>query len=101
MRKRAWRGLIVGLGLLAGFGTGPAPGCAAEALWKDSPGGQVPPEIARLNDFMHDLSERIKPALVQVRVRRPAEPSRPIEESPRAPDDGRRGTGSGFIIRNS
>ena len=31
---------------------------AAEALWKDSPGATPPPDIARLNDFMHELAER-------------------------------------------
>ena len=71
---------------------------AAQPLWKESQGAPVPPEIARLNDLMHALSERLKPALVQVRVRRQAET--PTEGAdPQQPDDERRASGSGFIIR--
>ena len=43
---------------------------ADEPLWKESPGAVAPPELARLNDFVHSLSEQIKPSLVHVRVRR-------------------------------
>ena len=70
---------------------------AAEALWKDSPGAAVPPDIARLNDFMHDLAERMKPALVQVRVRRALEPGE-SQEQQGTPEE-RRSAGSGFIVR--
>ncbi len=45
----------------------------AEPLWKESQGAAAPPDIVRLNDFMHDLTERLKPPLVQIRVRRAAE----------------------------
>ena len=76
---------------------------AAEPLWTESQGASAPPEIARLNDLMHGLAERLKPALVQVRVRRPAERepegSNPPGPSPSPPEEGRRSTGSGFIIR--
>ncbi|HZP39437.1 MAG TPA: trypsin-like peptidase domain-containing protein [Methylomirabilota bacterium] len=68
---------------------------AAEALWKDSPGATPPPDIARLNDFMHDLAERMKPALVQVRVRRAIEQGEEAQPSP----EERRSAGSGFIVR--
>jgi serine protease Do len=73
---------------------------AAEPLWKESQGAAPPADIARLNDFMHDLSERMKPSLVQVRVRRVAEPPEG-EQSPNAPTppDERRSSGSGFVIR--
>ena len=50
--------------------TAVTPARAADPLWRDSPGASAPPDIVRLNDFMHDLSERMKPSLVQVRVRR-------------------------------
>ncbi|HEX6081363.1 MAG TPA: trypsin-like peptidase domain-containing protein [Methylomirabilota bacterium] len=70
---------------------------AAEALWKDSPGAAVPPDIARLNNFMHDLAERMKPALVQVRVRRALEPGE-SQEQQGTPEE-RRSAGSGFIVR--
>ena len=73
---------------------------AAEPLWKESQGATPPADIARLNDFMHDLSERMKPSLVQVRVRRVAEPPEG-EQPPNAPTppDERRSSGSGFVIR--
>jgi len=70
---------------------------AAEALWKDSPGAAVPPDIARLNNFMHDLAERMKLALVQVRVRRALEPGE-SQEQQGTPEE-RRSAGSGFIVR--
>ena len=47
---------------------------------------------------MHDLAERMKPALVQVRVRRAAEPQVEGQEQPSSPEE-RRSAGSGFIIR--
>lgn len=75
---------------------------AAEPLWQESQGASVPPDIARLNDFMHGLSERLKPSLVQVRVRRAAEPQPEGQEqqpSQPGPPDERRSSGSGFIIR--
>jgi serine protease Do len=70
----------------------------AEALWKESQGAVAPPDIARLNDFMHDLTERLKAPLVQIRVRRVAEAQEGQEQQPNAPDE-RRSQGSGFIIR--
>jgi len=71
----------------------------AEPLWKESQGAAAPPDIARLNDFMHDLAERLKPPLVQIRVRRAADPQAEGQEpQPNAPDE-RRSQGSGFIIR--
>ena len=73
------------------------PAGAAEPLWQESPGTAPPPEIARLNDFMNSLAERLKPPLVQIRVRRAIEPSAEGNE-PGMPDD-RRSSGSGFIIR--
>jgi serine protease Do len=75
------------------------PAGAAEPLWKESQGATAPADIARLNDFMHELAERIKPALVQVRVRRVAEPQPEGQEQPPTPPDPRRSSGSGFIIR--
>jgi len=69
---------------------------ANEPLWQESPGMSPPPEIARLNDFMNSLAERLKPSLVQIRVRRAIEPQ--SEGEPGMPDD-RRSSGSGFVIR--
>jgi serine protease Do len=71
---------------------------SVEPLWKESQGAVAPPDIARLNDFMHDLTERLKAPLVQIRVRRVAEAQEGQEQQPNAPDE-RRSQGSGFIIR--
>jgi len=97
------RALVLALGLYAFLPLGAPPAAlAADPLWTESPGAAPPPEIARLNEQLHTLAERLKPALVQVRVRRPVEPDAE-DESPRrppgAPDEGRRASGSGFIIR--
>lgn len=73
---------------------------AAGPLWQEGKSGAVPPEIARLNDLLSDLSERLKSGLVQIRVQRreppPAEGAAPQE----SPDERmRRAAGSGFLIR--
>jgi serine protease Do len=73
-----------------------APAGAADALWTESQGGTVPPEIARLNELVHDVAERLKPALVQLRVRRAAERD---GDEPGGQQEERRASGSGFIIR--
>ena len=57
----------------------------------------VPPELARFNQLLADLAERLKPALVHIRVRRANAPKE--EES--EPGDPRRSTGSGFLINPS
>ena len=76
-----------------------APARAADPLWRESPGATAPPDIVRPTDFMHDLSERMKPSLVQVRVRRAVEPAAEgSQEQPGSPEE-RRSAGSGFIIR--
>ena len=81
--------------VLAGPGAAQTP--ASGPLWSDSGGAQVPADIARLNDHMNGLAEKLKPAMVQVRVRRAAEPQ--VEgEAPETPDE-RRSSGSGFLIR--
>jgi serine protease Do len=54
----------------------------------------VPPELARFNQLLGDLAERLKPALVHIRVRRANAP----KEEEQEPGDPRRSTGSGFII---
>jgi serine protease Do len=98
MNVRAWRGGVIAAALAVASWIEPAQG--AEPYWRDSADGKVPLEISRINDFMHELAERLKPALVQIRVRRAAEPPREGDESPRAPEERRRGSGSGFVIRH-
>lgn len=79
--------------------------CAATApadapLWQESTRGTVPPELSRLNDLLAQLAERLKPGLVQIRARRPQPPPPEGAEPPQQPpDEGRRTSGSGFIIR--
>ena len=77
-------------------------GCASSAiggpLWQEGTAGAVPAEIARLNDHLGQLAERLKPGLVQVRVRRPQPPAEEGAE-PTPPDEPRTASGSGFLIR--
>ncbi len=73
-------------------------GAADEPLWKESPGLAPPPEIARLNNVMNELAERLKPALVQVRVKRAVEVHTEGADPFGGPEE-RRSSGSGFIIR--
>ncbi len=74
------------------------PGWAADLLWKDSAGAAPPPEIARLNNFMNELAERLKPALVQIRVKRAVEAHAEGTDPFGGPED-RSSSGSGFVIR--
>ena len=68
-------------------------------LWTETGDAKVPADIARLNDYMSGLAERLKPALVQVRVRRA--PDAPAEGEQQSPPEERerRSSGSGFLIR--
>ncbi|MCI0545659.1 MAG: trypsin-like peptidase domain-containing protein [Candidatus Rokubacteria bacterium] len=86
------------LGLIAACLMATGPAAAADSLWTDSQSSSVPPDILRLNNYLHELSERLKPALVQVRVRRSTE-AQQQEDAERSPEEGRRASGSGFLIR--
>ncbi len=100
MRPPALRPLLALLSSLLIISAAGLPAARAdEPLWKESQGAAPPPDIARLNDFMHDLAERLKPSLVQVRVRKAAEPAVEGQEPSGPPDDPRRSSGSGFLIR--
>jgi len=87
--------LLVGTLLLVGCAT-TAP--SGNALWREGGGGVIPPEIARFNDLLSQLAERLKPGLVQVRVRR-AQRETPSQESQPSPEERRRTSGSGFLVR--
>jgi serine protease Do len=71
---------------------------AADPLWKDSAGAAPPPDIARLNNFLNELAERLKPALVQIRVKRAVEARGEGLDPFHGPED-RASSGSGFVIR--
>jgi serine protease Do len=81
--------VVVVLGGCAGSTTG-----GSAALAGDGPGAA--PELARFNELLAELADRLRPGLVHVRVRRAAaERDREREEGPGEP---RRSTGSGFVI---
>ncbi len=95
--RRRWR--WVALGAIVFFlgassialpqGSGPVP----SIFWQEGKGGEVAPELARINKALTELAERLKPGLVQIRVRRSqSEPSTPDEPTPR------RSLGSGFTV---
>ncbi len=78
-----------------------APAVAAEpALWKENSGVPAAPELARFNDLLSQLADRLKPALVQVRVG-PGNGKAGSGEKPDPPSEAPRGTGSGFFIHES
>jgi serine protease Do len=61
----------------------------------------APPELARFNELLADLADRLKPALVHVRVRREAagrEEGPGGQGGPGQEPEPRRSSGSGFII---
>ncbi|HKZ07284.1 MAG TPA: trypsin-like peptidase domain-containing protein [Methylomirabilota bacterium] len=112
MRHRAAAVASLSLVLLAPVAAGAQPATTPAAsppgptYWTESASATIPADIQRLNDFMNQLAERMKPALVQVRVRRAVDPSDAPEQQPRSPgqppsppEEGRRASGSGFIIR--
>jgi serine protease Do len=80
---------------------GPAPAQTAPSgpLWTETGDAKVPADIARLNDHMNGLAEKLKPALVQVRVRRALEPQAEGEQPATPEERERRSMGSGFLIR--
>ena len=90
-------GLVAGTALAVLMtSVSPVMAQAPERLWREAPTPAVPADIARLNDHIHTLTERLKSALVHVRVRRPAES--PAEGEGSTPEE-RRASGSGFVIR--
>ena len=94
--RRRWRVLtaVAGFVLLASVSVAPAQ--SPERLWQEKADAAPPADIQRLNDFLHNLAERLKPFLVQVRVNRAVESP---AESEGGPPEGRRASGSGFLIR--
>jgi serine protease Do len=94
--------LVLAVALVASVVGTVAPGLASdmggvEFTWQESPTVlTAPPELARFNDLLADLADRLKPALVHVRVRRPA--VQKDKEDSDSPSEPRRSSGSGFII---
>lgn len=69
----------------------PTGGLPAGQLWQEGAPAAVPPELARLQEALTGLAERLKPGLVQIRVRRPAAEASGEEGL-------RRSMGSGFLV---
>ena len=71
----------------------------AEPLWKESQGAVAPPDILRLNDFMHALAGAPQAAAgADPRAPGGRGPGRGPGAAAQCPDE-RRSQGSGFIIR--
>ncbi|MGH7310800.1 MAG: S1C family serine protease [Candidatus Rokuibacteriota bacterium] len=68
-------------------------GCAGSLGAGSASPASVAPELARFNDLLAGLAERLKPALVHVRVRREG-----TKEEPKDLDEPRRSQGSGFVV---
>jgi serine protease Do len=96
VRGRRWRVLtaVAVSVLLASVSVARAQ--SPERLWQEKADAAPPADIQRLNDFLHNLAERLKPFLVQVRVNRAVESP---GESEGGTPEGRRASGSGFLIR--
>ena len=86
---RRGAGILAGLALVLWAASAPAQ--PAGQLWQETVPAPVDPELARLNAALTRLAERLRPALVQLRVRRAAAPD---AEGP----DARRAMGSGFLV---
>src|SRR5262245_47941547 len=99
--RLASRMLVVAIGMCALVATvGPAWVFAGDPLWTDSQGASAPPELARINDLLYSLAERLKPPLVQVQVQVRRTPESQAEgSSQQGPPKDERRRGSGFIIR--
>ena len=102
MLKRGRARAVCAAVLTGIFVAGVGPAWAADPggvnfTWQESPSAVVaPPELARFNQLLGDLADRLKPALVHVRVRRPAVVK--DKDDPDMPNEPRRSQGSGFII---
>ena len=93
---RGWLGgLLLGLGLIGPVGPllAQSPPGPAGVLWQDAEPVRVDPELGRLNAALAGLVERLRPGLVQVRVR-----VRRAEGTPAEEGRGRSALGSGFLI---
>jgi serine protease Do len=72
----------------------PAPAANDTKYWREDIAVAPAPELTRFNQLLADLADRLKPALVHVRVRRA--PGKDRDED--GPGEPRRSTGSGFVI---
>ena len=87
--------LLLLLGFLA---LDPGPVRAADTTTKATAAPAVAPELARFNDLLAGLAERVKPPIVHVRVQRPVVTRDKGTEKNEPEGEPRRSAGSGFII---
>jgi serine protease Do len=88
--RRVVLGVVLSLALAA-----PVQGPAQEVkYWREDTAVTPAPELSRFNTLLADLAEKLKPALVSVRVRRAG--SRDSDDT--SPGEPRRSSGSGFLI---
>ena len=92
-RGRALIALVLAVSFAGCAGSGTAE---SSRLWREAPTAAAPPELTRFNDLLADLADKLKPALVHVRVRR-GTPAAAMDDS-ESPGEPRRSTGSGFVI---
>jgi serine protease Do len=92
MAASRWSGSVVAAALLAVLAGSSGPVATAADVAPHT----TPPELARFNDLLADLAERLKPALVYVSVRREAPPRTDGDEEAQPPE--RRSSGSGFVV---
>ncbi len=92
--QRVTGSALAALALVAAGGGAPLAAQAPAPIWEEAGPGAPDPELARLNTALVRLAEQLKPALVQIRVRRPA-----AEKD--GEDEPRRGLGSGFLVHPS
>ncbi|MGH7320637.1 MAG: S1C family serine protease [Candidatus Rokuibacteriota bacterium] len=89
-----WRsGLVAGLGavMVTGSSVAQMGSVPPGPLWQEGLPATVEPEIARLNDALTRLAERLRPALVQLRIQRATGEAEGEEGQ-------RRSMGSGFLV---
>ena len=58
------RQVVMGLAVIVLTASSAGVSGAAEPFWRESASAPPPADIARLNDFMNGLTERLKPSLL-------------------------------------
>ena len=95
--SRSRRSVLLAIVLCVELSVPLASGSAQEVkYWREDVAVTPAPELARFNDLLADLAEKLKPALVYVRVRRGAPGGRDTDDM--GPGEPRRSSGSGFLI---
>jgi len=95
--SRSRRSVLLAIVLCVELSVPLAPGSAQEVkYWREDVAVTPAPELSRFNDLLADLAEKLKPALVYVRVRRGGAGGRDTVDL--GPGEPRRSSGSGFLI---